>query len=95
MNAFRLSGTEDDAASNALILFGFIAVIIVMSFVNSINYAMESAIEKLRGWADMVRGMDEKYKLLALNGLPQVIFHVILDHFLNLTKIKYWFRGLI
>ena len=49
-----------------------------MSFVNSINYAMESAIEKLRGWADMVRGMDEKYKLLALNGLPQVIFHVTL-----------------
>ena len=46
-----------------------------MSFVNSINYAMESAIEKLRGWADMVRGMDEKYKLLALNGLPQVIFY--------------------
>ena len=54
-----------------------------MSFVNSINYAMESAIEKLRGWADMVRGMDEKYKLLALNGLPQVIFHVIFYQNIN------------
>ena len=72
-----MSGSDDDAASNALILFGFIAVIIVMSFINSINYSMESAVEKIRGWADMVRGMDEKYKLLALNGLPQVSFHVL------------------
>ena len=75
-----MSGSDDDAASNALILFGFIAVIIVMSFINSINYSMESAVEKIRGWADMVRGMDEKYKLLALNGLPQVSFHVLPKH---------------
>ena len=75
-----MSGSDDDAASNALILFGFIAVIIVMSFINNINYAMESAVEKIRGWADMVRGMDEKYKLLALNGLPQVSFHVLPKH---------------
>ena len=80
-----MSGNDDDAASNALILFGFIAVIIVMSFINSINYAMESAVEKIRGWADMVRGMDEKYKLLALNGLPQVSFHVLPTH-LSPTK---------
>ena len=89
-----MSGSDDDASSNALILFGFIAVIIVMSFINSINYAMESAVEKIRGWADMVRGMDEKYKLLALNGLPQVRLHVFLADFF-LAKIKYWFRGLI
>ena len=56
-----------------------------MSFVNSINYAMESAIEKLRGWADMVRGMDEKYKLLALNGLPQVIFYQNINYITGLT----------
>ena len=55
---------------------------------------MESAVEKIRGWADMVRGMDEKYKLLALNGLPQVRLHVFLADFF-LAKIKYWFRGLI
>ena len=32
---------------------------------------MVSAVNKIRGWADEIRGMDEKYKMLALNGLPQ------------------------
>ena len=32
---------------------------------------MVSAVNKIRGWADEIRGMDEKYKTLALNGLPQ------------------------
>ena len=65
LDSFEYGGTE------AAVVFSFVGIMVLLSFPNLINFSMVSSFEKLKNAANMIRGMDEKYKQKALNGLPQ------------------------
>ena len=65
MDSFEYGGTE------AAVVFSFVGIMVLLSVPNLINFSMVSSFDKLKNAANMIRGMDEKYKEKALGGLPQ------------------------